>query len=291
MGHDSKDSAATSNGGEAADGGQGVSPPQGEVHGDPAIEDPAAARKELGVLVDRSATSQSAFTSRNLGDEHRPPLPPRPGTLDMLKEGNHGTGGTPQRAKQSARPNLQSTATTALSRTDVNTQAYSDGSRETYAASAETTPPSKPVGVFGSIKRFKGISGSEGGDSASVKSYVPTLEAGGDAESLLGEVLGASQETPAWKLLSTQYEAPDPFDSLMFENNEATVDFYREFDEIRGGEFGEQNEGSISSILKLSGQGVLIRSLRATASPMAIEAKTFFDSFIRWKTDLQPSWR
>ena len=288
MGHDSEESAATSNGGNTADGGQGVSPPLGGIQGDPAIENRAAAKKELGVLVEHSATSQSAFTNRNLGDEHRPPLPPRPGTLDMLKEGNHGT---PQRAKQSARPNLQSTPTTALSRTDIHTQAYSDGSRETYAASVETTPPSKPVGVFGSMKRFKGLSGSEGGDSASVKSYAPTLEVGGDAESLLGEVLGASQETPAWKLLSTHYEAPDPFDSLVFEDNEATVDFYREFDELRGGESGEQNEGSILSILKLSWQEVLIRNLRATASPMAIEAKTFLDPFICWETDLQPSWR
>ena len=258
MGHNSEESAATSNGGKVADGGQGVSHPPDEVHGDPAVKATAGAKEELEVLVDRSATSQSAFTSRNLGDEHGPPLPPRPGTLDMLKEGNHGTGGTPQRAKQSARPNLQTTATTALSRTDIHTQAYSDGSRETYAASAETTPPSKPVGVFGSIKRFKGLSGSEGGDSASVRSYAPTLEVGGDAESLLGEVLGSSQETPAWKLLGTHHEAPDPFDSLIFEDNEATVDFYREFDEIRGGESGEQNEGSISTILKLSWQGVLI---------------------------------
>ncbi len=246
MGHDSEESAA------AADGGHNVSPPPGEIKGDPAIENTAAAKKELGAHFEPSATSQSGFTSPNLGDEHRPPLPPRPGNLDILQEGNQSTGGTPQRPKQSARPNLQSTATTALSRTDIHTQSYPDGSRETYAASAETTPPSKPAGVFGSIKRFKGLSGSEGGDSASVKSYAPTLEAGGDAESLLGDVLGASQEIPAWKLLSTQYEAPDPFDSLMFEDNEATVDFYREFDELRGGESGEHNEGSISSILKLS---------------------------------------
>ena len=252
MGHDSEESAATGNGGKAADGGHDISPPQGENRGDPAIEDTAAAKKELGVHVESSAPSQSGSISRSLGDEHRPPLPPRPGTLDILKEGYHNIGGTPQRSKQSARPNLQSTATIALSRTDIHTQSYPDGSRETYAASAETTPPPKPAGVFGSIKRFKGLSGSEGGDSASVRSYAPTLEAGGDAESLLGEVLGASQEVPAWKLLSTQYEAPDPFDTFMFEDNEATVDFYREFDELRGGESGEQNEGSIPSILKLS---------------------------------------
>ena len=291
MGHDREESAATSNGGKAADGRHDISPPSGEDRGDPTIEDTAAAKKELGVHVEPSASSQSGFTSRKLGDEHRPPLPPRPGTLDILKEGSHGIGGTPQRPKQSARPNLQSTATIALSRTDIHTQSYPDGSRETYAASAETIPPSKPAGVFGSIKRFKGISSSEGGDSASVRSYAPTLEAGVDAESLLGEVLGASQEIPAWKLLSTQYEAPDPFDSFILEDNEVTVDFYREFDELRGGESGEQNEGSISSILKLSSHEILIRSLRAATSPMAIEAKTLPDSFICWKTHLQPSWR
>ena len=291
MGHDSEESAATSNGGKAADGGHDIFPPQGEDRGDPAIEDTAAAKKELEVHVEPSAPSQSGSTSRSLGDEHRPPLPPRPGTLDILKEGYHNKGGTPQGSKPSVRPNLQSTATIALSRTDIHTQSYPDGSRETYAASAETTPPSKPAGVFGSTKRFKGLSGSEGGDSASVRSYAPTLEAGGDAESLLGEVLGASQEVSAWKLLSTQYEAPDPFDTFMFEDNEATVDFYREFDELRAGESGEQNEGSISSFLKLPSHKVLTRSLRATASPMAIEAKTLPDPFICWKTDLQPSWR
>ena len=286
MGHDSEESAATSTGGKAADGRHDISPPQGE---DRAIEDAAAAKEELGVHIKPSAPSQSGFTSRKLGDEHRPPLPPRPGTLDILKEGNHSPGDTPQRSKQSARPNLQSSATTALSRTDIHTQSYPDGSRETYAASAETTPPSRPAGIFGSVKRFKGLSGSEGGDSASVRSYAPTLEAGADAESLLGEVLGASQDS--WKQLRAQYEAPDPFGSVIFEDNEATVDFYREFDELRGGESGEQNEGSISSVLKLSSHEVLIRSLRATASPMAIEAKTLLDSFICWKTYLQPSWR
>lgn len=51
-------------------------------------------------------------------------------------------------------------------------------------------------------------------------------------ESLLGEVLGASQQSPAWKLLSTQYETPDPFDSVNYEDDEATVEFYREFDDI-----------------------------------------------------------
>ena len=185
---------------------------------------------DLRIRAESSATSHVPSAVHQ--DEPRPPLPPGPGNLGLLREGNYSPGSSLQRSKKSARPQLQSTATTALSRTDINTQSFQDGSRETYAASAETTPPSKPAGVFGSIRRFKGLGGSETGDSASVKSYAPTLEAGGDVESLLGEVLGASQGSPAWKLLSTQYEAPDPFDSVTYEDDEATVEFYRELDEI-----------------------------------------------------------
>ena len=242
MGHDSEGSAAASDeGNTATDRSIAPSPPEGHGVGS-TIDETAAAVGDLQIGAESSATSHVPSAIHQ--DEPRPTLPPRPGNLDLLQEGNYSPVSSLQRSKKSARPQLQSTATTALSRTDINTQSYQDGSRETYAASAETTPPSKPAGVFGSIRMFKGLGGSETGDSASVKSYAPTLEAGGDVESLLGEVLGASQGSPAWKLLSTQYEAPDPFDSVTYEDDEATVEFYREFDEIRAVDPDGGNEGT-----------------------------------------------
>ena len=243
MGHENDGSAATNDEGKTANNRSIPQSPPGAHGADPTVDETTRAVRDLRTGVGPSAPSQSGIQSPPLEEDSRPPLPPRPGTLDLFQEGKHSPGNSLQRPKKSNRPNLQSTATTALSRTDIQTQSYQDGSRETYAASAETTLPSKSAGVFGSIRRFKGIGGSETGDSASVRSYAPTLEAGGDGESLLGEVLGASQ-SPSWKLLSTQYEAPDPFDSATYENDEATVDFYREFDEIRAVDKDGGSEGA-----------------------------------------------
>ena len=125
----------------------------------------------------------------NRDEDFRPPLPPRPSNLatdlGLLRESRKESRNSMHQHSASLRPKLQSSATTALSRTDIHTQSFQDGSRETFTASAESTPSTKPSQVFGSIRRIKGFSSSEGGDTASVRSYAPTLEAGGDNESLV----------------------------------------------------------------------------------------------------------
>lgn len=193
--------------------------------------------------LESSQTSQRDIQSPTTAEEPRPPLPPRPGQLGLLREGSYSTGNTLQKPKKSSRPSLLSTATTALSRTDIHTHSYQDGTRETFAASPRASPSLKPVPAFESIRRFKGLGDSEGGDSASLKSYAPTLETGGEVESLLGDVLGSSQESSARKLLSTQNEAPDPFEAVLYEDDEVTADFYREFDEISAIDADGTNEG------------------------------------------------
>ena len=282
MVHDNEGSAATSDGGETPIEQRDTSPPPAKSRSDKAIDETVPAVRDLQKGVQPSNTSQSGVSSTIHAEEPRPPLPPRPGNLDLLQEGNYGPGGSVQRSRNPVRPQLQSTATIALSRTDINTLSYQDGSRDTYAASAETTPPSKPVGLFGSIKRFKGLGGSETGDSTSVKSYVPTLEAGGDVESLLGEVLGASQQSPAWKLLSTQYETPDPFDSVNYEDDEATVKFYREFDDICQTDPDVGSEGSTILVFEIVYNTVLTWKGRAAISTMAIEAEAFPYLILSW---------
>lgn len=244
MGHDGEESLATSEGGEelANDRSKATSPPR-DGEDESTVR---GARKEGAETISKMESStkpQARSQSPETEPEYRPPLPPRPTNVKLLREGSYSPGSSLQRPGKTARPHLQSTATTALSRTDINTQSYQDGSRETFAASAQTTPLSKSITAFGSIRRIKGLSDSEGGDSASVRSYAPTLETGGDTESLLGEVLGASQESPAWRLLSTQIEAPDPFESVTYEDDEATVDFDREFDEISAVAADGENEG------------------------------------------------
>lgn len=173
-----------------------------------------------------------------------PPLPPRPGNLDLLHP-----GGSLQRPARQSRPNLQSTATTALSLTDIHTQSYEDGSRETFAASAESNSSGKSIGGFGSIRRSKGRNCSEGDDSTSVRTYAPTLGADGDVESLLGEILAPYQQSPAWKLLRSQTERPDQFDPLSCENSASTTNFDLEFDEVGELDPAGINEGKSLSII------------------------------------------
>lgn len=187
---------------------------------------------ETSKLEAQPESPEGAAATLALQKDYRPPLPPRPTNLSLLQEGKFSPGNTLQVPKRSARPQLQSTATTALSRTDIHTQSHQDESGETTVSSTQTTPPTKSFG-FGSLRRSKGFASSEEGDSGSIRSYAPTLETGGDVESLLGEVLGATQESPAWKMLSAQVEVLDPFDSMTYEDNELTASFYREFDEIQ----------------------------------------------------------
>lgn len=220
----------------------------------------------------------------SISDEGRPPpLPPRPGNLDFLHP-----GGSLQRPKRQSRPNLQSTATTALSLTDIHIQSYQDGSKETFAAPTESTPSGKSIRGFGSIRRFKDRNCSEGDDSTSVRSYAPTLEADGDVESLLGDVLGPSQQSPAWKLLTSQAERPDPFDSLSFESGTAITDFDLEFAEVGELDPEGKSEGKSSSIIP---RATAQRLSRGTFVALEVEEEALSHTFFCRKTYLQSPWR
>ena len=244
MGHAGEESSATSEGGEglANDRSEAISQPREG-------EDGSTIRGATNEGAEKRSGAQSSVRSPahspnpKKDQDYRPPLPPRPTNVNLLREGSYSPGNSLQRLGKTSRPHLLSNPTTALSRTDIHTQSYQDGTRETFAALAQTTPPSKAVNAFGSIRRIKGISESEGGDSASVRSYAPTLETGGDVESLLGEVLGASRQNPAWRLQSTQNETIDPFETMTYMDDEVDIDFYREFDEISAITADGENEG------------------------------------------------
>ncbi len=201
--------------------------------------------QEKGLTSAAPSTPRSVSRTTLTDEGPRPPLPPRPVKLDLLGEVSSTSGGGLLTLKSSSRPNLQATATTGLSLTDIHTQSYPGGSRET----SESTSSRRSPKDFGSIKRFKNRYGSEGDESASVKSYAPTLEAGGDVESLLGEVLGASSASPAWGLLSSQGERLDPFESISYEDDEVTADFNQEFEDL--GEINAESDNEGDGIVDL----------------------------------------
>ena len=237
-------------------------------------------KAEEGLDFQRDKISKVDFQNTITHSELCPPLPPRPREPELFHP-----GGNLQRSSRSLRPSLQSTATTALSLTDINTQSYQDGIRETFAASTESTLSGKPLKGFSSIRRFKVWNNSEGDDSASLKSYGPTLETAGDVESLLGEVLGTNHESPTWKLLGSHGEKPDPFDSISYEEDPALENFEQEFDEIEATAPDGNSEG-VCQLPLLRGVMITEHGIRASSETMEIQTEAFFDTIFCWKAHL-----
>lgn len=200
-------------------------------------------QQELRTEFEAGKISEVDFQSTITDEGPRPPLPPRPTNPEFLHP-----GGSLRRNKNTSRPALQSSATTALSLADIHTKTYQDGTRNTFASPIESPPSEQTLRGYGSIRKFKELARSEGDDSTSIKSYAPTLEIGGDAESLLGDVLGGNQESPAWKLLSSHLERLDPFELLNYENETTIADFDKEFDELDQLDKEGNNEGSANQL-------------------------------------------
>ena len=219
-----------------------ISPPLGDSESDGTIQSPGRGEEDRKSIAISSLVPQSPRASASTENEYRPPLPPRPINLDLLQENRPKSGSSLRIPKRPARPQLQSTPTTAVSRTDIQTQSRQDGSRETSVSSTQLSAPPKAGLGFGSLRGFRGIVSSRESDSASITSCAPTLEAGGDVESLLGEVLDPASKSPAWNMFGPRVETSNPFDAMTTEDSGIDADFYREFDEIReaGAEGGDE---------------------------------------------------
>jgi vacuolar fusion protein MON1 len=169
--------------------------------------------------------------------EQRPPLPPRPSLL-----GDRPT--TP--LSPNKRPALQSKPTTAVSSVDIQTLSFPDGSRGTFSTPASRSVSEAGPGIYAGTStpssRKVSHNGSEFDDSTSLMSYAPTLRANGDLASLLDE--GLNSQSPAWKLLSSQADTVNPFETIDYEDK-ALLNFENEFDEIEAVDSKGGNEGGL----------------------------------------------
>ncbi|KAH6675702.1 vacuolar fusion protein-like protein mon1 [Halenospora varia] len=172
---------------------------------------------------------------------NRPPLPPRPSLLSSTERPI-----TP--LSPTKRPALQSKPTTAISSVDIQTLSFPDGTRGTFS-----TPASRSVSESASVsglsvgqrtpsRKVSNNGSGEFDDSNSIMSYAPTLKANGDLASLLDEGLNA--QSPAWKLLSTQADTVNPFESVEFQDV-ALLNFDHEFDEIEAVDSKGGNEEQV----------------------------------------------
>lgn len=180
-------------------------------------------RHETVHRLESASDGKTTSAAEYSGEGSPPPLPPRPGSLRILRQGSS--------LRRQSRPKLQSSATTALSLTDIHTQSHQDSYRENYAAPTESTSSPKSVRAYGSIRKFNWGNGSENDDSVSMRSHAPISDVGGDVESLLGDIAGSSQRSTAWKLLSAQVDRSDQFAPLSI-GGDTVANFDSEFEEI-----------------------------------------------------------
>ncbi|KAI9684025.1 MAG: Vacuolar fusion protein mon1 [Bathelium mastoideum] len=169
-----------------------------------------------------------------------PPLPTRPRQLSRADRSSLRSFSRPGSA---GGPGLVSRATTAVSRADIQTTSYGDD-----RPGVLSLPGSGRVSrqqSFSNLGRFVSNNKSDGGDSASIRSYVPTLETSGDVESLLGEVL-SDYASPAWKKLNAHALGQSSYFEDMAQEADVLNDiFEREFDELEPSRPDGSNEEAL----------------------------------------------
>jgi len=226
--------------------------------------------------------SESVLSENNSEEELPPPLPPRPGNPLSIETRPSALLGSLRLPNKVSRPQLQSISTTAVSLTDIHAHASQNGSQEAFASVSEKVHSRASPAVNNSFGRYISRNGSDADESGSVKSYARTIEGHGDAESLLGDVLG-DEEVPAWKLSSSQEESLDSSDLLEQDEGEATVDFNHEFDELSEATEGSDNEGTTIFITIIASVNLIkVTYSRSPHRPMEAETQALLYPIICW---------
>ena len=183
-------------------------------------------------------------------DGQRPPLPPRPSNRTLLSERPLTSSGAPPAPKSSTRPSLLSKATTALSFTDINTQINQDGSREQHTSTRQGLGQAAKI----NINHLTSTRTTEGGDSSSIRSYLPGADHTHEAESLFADGLGG------WQDGSEQGEKQTLVGSRTFELEQDGIDFDEEFREIGEIDAAAENEESLLKCWKSKQKHIIILS-------------------------------
>ncbi|KAL1601741.1 Vacuolar fusion protein mon1 [Paraconiothyrium brasiliense] len=181
----------------------------------------------INSLSRKASTSGLSLTSGVSREGTPPPLPPRPNLnlLDSASRPSTSHSLTP------SRPRLVSKATTQLSFAD--SANHKNESREPSSLHA-----SKRRSYFG-LNLGSSRNTSDGEDSASIASVVPAVDAGLDAESMLGEGTGDHEKA---LLTSLGHHARDA-ESMFAPDPAFEQAFTKEFDEIEDMAQDGSNEG------------------------------------------------
>jgi hypothetical protein len=130
-------------------------------------------------------------STRSAGSEGQPPpLPPRPaaGTINLLNKERNTHTKVSRNVRQSTNQNLLSKATTALSLTDISPRNNQDSSQDPPTVGFGHSILGRELKAKASLSQLASSRGSEIGDSASIRSYLPNSEPG-DEDSLFEDFI------------------------------------------------------------------------------------------------------
>ncbi|KPI39856.1 Vacuolar fusion protein MON1 [Cyphellophora attinorum] len=164
-------------------------------------------------MAPSSTTTSTSGTRPSSPERGRPSLPPRPSEHGLLQS----RPTTSHQQASSLRPSLASTATTAVSTTDVNTYHRPDGTQEVKVVPSRGQS-SRSIYRYGSNKNSE-----VGEDTSSIRSYLPFRTARQDSESIFGGALDDG--------LPTLINADDQ-DFFRNEGMYEEIDFQHEFENI-----------------------------------------------------------
>lgn len=170
--------------------------------------------------ADSSPIPADSTDRRPSSEGPRPPLPPRPNTLNLLND------------EPTSRATLQAEATTAISRADVDTEAL-----ETAGSAYSTLVArglSRGLKSKASLSQLASSRGSDAGDSASIRSSIQNGDVG-DVEALFKDFVTTAPDTDAASLLHFPEFAAENVDDDEFLNEFEPVG---ELDEYAGNEGG-----------------------------------------------------
>ena len=190
-----------------------------------------------------SNTTVGGDSLSELDSVPKPSLPPRKATLELMNSSQMSPTQSLRVPRKASRPQLQSTATTALSLADVEAHLRSDGSPRTPAQSLHSMSSRRSLRPETPSRRDRSYTTSEADETMSIRSFVPTAGGSADAESILGDLFLTDQRSPGWKFLNEQGEKQRDVDVVPFDTGEPTADFNREFDEIPDVDPDNSNEG------------------------------------------------
>ncbi|KAI9732793.1 MAG: Vacuolar fusion protein mon1 [Cirrosporium novae-zelandiae] len=189
--------------------------------------------------------------------ERPPPLPPRP-TAPSSPESRPTTSLGNLRIPKTSRHQLLPQPTTAIQLTDIQTQGFRDGARETFASPAPDTQSVKHAASLSNLSHAESHK-SDAGDTNSVLSYAATQDGDGDLEGILGDILSTGQGSPAANLFGSRLERAH-LDEMSNITSETLDDFEQEFEELDDLDHDRANEGTLLNAWKSKRKQFIILS-------------------------------